>query len=157
AYADQRGIRVVPEIDVPGHCTAMLKAYPQLASVKREYELQRYFGVFDPALDVTKQYTYAFLDTLFTEMCQLFPDEYFHIGGDENTGKDWERSPDIKAYMQQQGLTTLHATADRIYQAPVTHTKKKKKKKMAKKKLLNKLKNAAVNIYNPADLTQRSF
>jgi hexosaminidase len=106
AYADQRGIRVVPEFDVPGHCTAMLKAYPQLASVKRDYELQRYFGVFDPALDVTKEYTYAFLDTLFTEMSQLFPDEYFHIGGDENTGKDWERSPDTKAYMQQKGMTT---------------------------------------------------
>ncbi len=106
AYADQRGIRVVPEFDVPGHCTAMLKAYPQLASVKREYELQRYFGVFDPALDVTKEYTYAFLDTLFTEMSQLFPDEYFHIGGDENTGKDWERSPDTRAYMQQKGITT---------------------------------------------------
>ncbi len=106
AYADQRGIRVVPEFDVPGHCTAMLKAYPQLASIKREYELQRYFGVFDPALDVTKEYTYAFLDTLFTEMSQLFPDEYFHIGGDENTGKDWERSPAIKAYMQQKGMTT---------------------------------------------------
>ncbi len=105
-YADQRGIRVVPEFDVPGHCTAMLKAYPQLASVKMEYELQRYFGVFDPALDVTKEYTYAFLDTLFTEMSRLFPDEYFHIGGDENTGKDWERSPDTKAYMQQKGMTT---------------------------------------------------
>jgi hexosaminidase len=106
AYADQRGIRVVPEFDVPGHCTAMLKAYPQLASVKRDYELQRYFGVFDPALDVTKEYTYTFLDTLFTEMSQLFPDEYFHIGGDENTGKDWERSPDIKTYMRQKGMTT---------------------------------------------------
>jgi hexosaminidase len=105
-YADQRGIRIVPEFDVPGHCTAMLKAYPQLASVKRDYELQRYFGVFDPTLDVTKEYTYAFLDTLFTEMSQLFPDEYFHIGGDENNGKDWERSPDTKAYMQQKGMTT---------------------------------------------------
>ena len=84
----------------------MLKAYPQLASVKRDYELQRYFRVFDPALDVTKEYTYAFLDTLFTEMSRLFPDEYFHIGGDENTGKDWERSPDTKAYMQQKSMTT---------------------------------------------------
>ncbi|MEP7108709.1 MAG: family 20 glycosylhydrolase, partial [Ferruginibacter sp.] len=106
AYADQRGIRVVPEFDVPGHCTAMLKAYPLLASVNRDYELQRYYGVFDPALDVTKDYTYAFLDTLFTEMSKLFPDEYFHIGGDENTGKDWNRSPDIRAYMQQKGMTT---------------------------------------------------
>lgn len=106
AYADQRGIRVVPEFDVPGHCTAMLKAYPHLAAVPRDYELQRYFGVFDPALDVTKASTYTFLDSLFTEMSALFPDDYFHIGGDENTGKDWDRNPTIKAYMQQKGMTT---------------------------------------------------
>ena len=106
AYADQRGIRIVPEFDVPGHCTSWLKAYPELASVKRDYELQRYFGVFDPALDVTKEYTYEFLDKLFTEMSHLFPDEYFHIGGDENTGKDWDRNPDIKAYMDKKGMTT---------------------------------------------------
>ena len=106
AYADQRGIRIVPEFDLPGHCTSWLKAYPELASVKRDYELQRYFGVFDPALDVTKEYTYVFLDSLFTEMSQLFPDEYFHIGGDENTGKDWDRNPDIKEYMKNKGMTT---------------------------------------------------
>jgi hexosaminidase len=106
AYADQRGIRVVPEFDVPGHCTSWLKAYPELASVKRDYELQRYYGVFDPALDVTKDYTYEFLDKLFTEMSQLFPDEYFHIGGDENTGRDWDRNPDIKSYMQKKGMKT---------------------------------------------------
>jgi len=104
AYADQRGIRIVPEFDVPGHCTAMLRAYPELAAVPRDYGLQRYFGVFDPALDVTKPYTYEFLDKLFGEMAALFPDEYFHIGGDENTGEDWKRSPGISAYMQERGM-----------------------------------------------------
>lgn len=106
AFADQRGIRVVPEFDIPGHCTSWLKAYPELASVKRDYELQRYFGVFDPTMDVTKDYTYEFLDKLFTEMTHLFPDEYFHIGGDENTGKDWAANPDIKAYMDKKGMKT---------------------------------------------------
>ena len=106
AYADQRGIRIVPEFDIPGHCTSWLKAYPELAAVKRDYELQRYFGVFDPALDVTKDYTYRFLDSLFTEMAHLFPDDYFHIGGDENTGKDWDMNPEIRAYMQTKGMTT---------------------------------------------------
>ena len=130
AYADQRGIRVVPEFDVPGHCTAMLKAYPQLASVKREYELQRYYGVFDPALDVTKEYTYAFLDTLFTEMSQLFPDEYFHIGGDENTGKDWERSPDVKAYMKQKGMTTYLQLQTEFISRLLPILQKNKKKMM---------------------------
>jgi hexosaminidase len=103
-YASQRGIRVVPEIDVPGHATAMIKAYPELASIKREYELQRYYGVFDPTLDATKEYTYQFLDSLFGEMTALFPDQYFHIGGDENTGTDWKNSPAIQAYMKKNNI-----------------------------------------------------
>jgi hexosaminidase len=105
-YAGQRGIRVVPEFVVPAHTTAILTAFPELASVKRKYTLQRYFGVFDPVLDPTDPKVYAFLDKLFTEMAALFPDAYFHIGGDENTGKDWENTPHIKAYMKEHGLKT---------------------------------------------------
>jgi hexosaminidase len=130
AYADQRGIRIVPEFDVPGHCTSWLKAYPELASVQREYELQRYFGVFDPALDVTKDYTYKFLDSLFTEMAHLFPDEYFHIGGDENTGKDWDRNPDIKAYMQKKGMTTYRELETEFISRVLPILKKNGKKMM---------------------------
>lgn len=106
-YAGQRGIRVVPEFGVPGHTTAIQTAYPELASIKRDYELERYFGVFDPTLDPTKEETYVFLDKLFTEMAGLFPDDYFHIGGDENTGNDWNNNPAIKAYMKEKGLKTF--------------------------------------------------
>ena len=81
-YADQRGIRIVPEFVVPAHTTAILKAYPEFASVKRDYTLQRYFGVFDPVMDPTNEKLYPFLEKLFTEMSSLFPDKYFHIGGD---------------------------------------------------------------------------
>ena len=130
AYADQRGIRILPEFDVPGHCTSWLKAYPQLASVKRDYELQRYYGVFDPALDVTKDYTYKFLDSLFTEMANLFPDEYFHIGGDENTGKDWDRNPDIKAYMEKKGMTTYRELETEFISRLLPILKKNGKKMM---------------------------
>ena len=130
AYADQRGIRIVPEFDVPGHCTSWLRAYPRLASVKRDYELQRYFGVFDPALDVTKESTYQFLDSLFTEMSKLFPDEYFHIGGDENTGKDWDRNPDIKAYMQKKGMTTYRELETEFISRLLPILKKNGKKMM---------------------------
>jgi hexosaminidase len=105
-YAAQRGIRVVPEFVVPAHTTAILTAYPELASVKRNYTLQRYFGVFDPVLDPTNEKVYPFLAKLFMEMASLFPDEYFHIGGDENTGKDWEAVPHIKAFMQAHGMKT---------------------------------------------------
>ncbi len=130
AYADQRGIRIVPEFDVPGHCTSWLKAYPELASVKRNYELQRYFGVFDPSLDVTKEYTYEFLDNLFTEMAALFPDEYFHIGGDENTGKDWDLNPDIKAYMDKKGMTTYRELETEFIQRLLPILEKNGKKMM---------------------------
>ena len=106
-YADQRGIRIVPEFVVPAHTTAMLVAFPELASVKREYKLQRYFGVFDPVMDPTNPKVYAFLDKLFGEMTALFPDKYFHIGGDENTGKDWQNTPHIKAFMKEKGLKTF--------------------------------------------------
>jgi hexosaminidase len=103
-YAAQRGIRVVPEFVVPAHTTAILTAYPEFASVKRPYTLQRYFGVFDPVLDPTNEAVYTFLNKLFAEMAALFPDAYFHIGGDENTGKDWENTPHIKAFMQAHGM-----------------------------------------------------
>jgi hexosaminidase len=108
-YAHQRGIRVVPEIDVPGHSTAMIYAYPHLASIKRNYQLQDHWGVFDPTLDPTKESTYQFLDTLLTEVASLFPDEYFHIGGDENTGKDWKSNPEIVAFMKSNNLNSTLA------------------------------------------------
>jgi len=108
-YASQRGIRVVPEFVVPAHTTAILTAYPEFASVKRNYHLQRYFGVFDPVMDPTNEKLYPFLEKLFGEMSALFPDQYFHIGGDENTGKDWENTPHIKAFMKARGM---NSTAD---------------------------------------------
>ncbi|MHA4809420.1 beta-N-acetylhexosaminidase [Flavitalea flava] len=104
AYAGQRGIRIVPEFVVPAHTTAILVAFPELASVKKNYTLQRYFGVFDPVMDPTNEKVLPFLDRLFAEMTALFPDDYFHIGGDENTGKDWEKTPHIKAYMKAKGM-----------------------------------------------------
>jgi len=106
-YAGQRGIRIVPEFVVPAHTTAILCSFPEFASVKKTYTLQRYFGVFDPVLDPTNEKVYPFLDKLFTEMAGLFPDNYFHIGGDENTGKDWESTPHIKAFMKEKGMKTF--------------------------------------------------
>ncbi len=107
AYASQRGIRIVPEFVVPAHTTAILTAYPQWASVKRKYSLQRYFGVFDPVMDPTNERLYPFLDTLFSEMASLFPDAYFHIGGDENTGKDWQSEPHIRRFMAERGMKSF--------------------------------------------------
>ena len=108
-YAGDRGIRVVPEFDVPGHGTAFLTAYPEFASKKDlDYSIERFAGIFDPTLDPTNDKTYEFLDTLFKEVAPLFPDVYFHIGGDENEGKHWDENPEIQEFMKENGLADNH-------------------------------------------------
>jgi hexosaminidase len=105
-YAADRGIRVMPEFDVPGHATALLVAYPELGSAPGPYVMERNAGIFDPVLDPTNEQTYVFLDKLFTEMAALFPDPYFHIGGDENNGVHWKSNPKIQAFMQKNNMKT---------------------------------------------------
>lgn len=103
-YARDRGIRVVPEFDMPGHATSWFVGYPQLASAKGPYEIERRWGVFDPAMDVTRESTYKFLDGFIGEMARLFPDQYFHIGGDEVNGKQWDQNEAIQVFMKKHGL-----------------------------------------------------
>ena len=104
AYARDRGIRVVPEFDMPAHSSSWLVGYPELASAPGPYEIGRHWGVFDPAIDPTRESTYQFLDTFIGEMSRLFPDEYFHIGGDEVNGHQWSSSPRIQAFLRQHRL-----------------------------------------------------
>jgi hexosaminidase len=106
AYARERGIRVVPEFDMPGHSTAWFVGYPELASGPGPYEIERKWGVFDPAMDPTEERTYKFLDVFIGEMAALFPDQYFHIGGDEVNGKEWDANPKIQAFMRAHGFKT---------------------------------------------------
>ncbi|MGH9430031.1 MAG: beta-N-acetylhexosaminidase [Terriglobia bacterium] len=106
AYARDRGIRVVPEFDMPGHATAWFVGYPELASGPGPYQIERDFGIFDPAMDPTRESTYRFLDAFIGEMAALFPGPYFHIGGDEVNGKQWDRNPRIQAFMRQHGMKT---------------------------------------------------
>jgi hexosaminidase len=106
AYAHDRGIRIVPEFDMPGHSTAWFVGYPELASGPGPYQIERKWGVFDPAMDPTQERTYKFLDAFIGEMAKLFPDQYFHIGGDEVNGKQWDTNPQIQAFMRAHGLKT---------------------------------------------------
>ncbi|GAA4274814.1 family 20 glycosylhydrolase [Aquimarina gracilis] len=108
-YAADRGIRVVPELDVPGHASAILTAYPELGSKKdTKYNIERYAGVFDPTLDPTNEKTYELLSDLFKEVASLFPDPYVHIGGDENEGKHWDENPEIMAFKKKHGFESNH-------------------------------------------------
>jgi hexosaminidase len=104
AYAAARGIRVVPEFDIPGHTLSWLVAYPELASGAGPFEIGRHFGIFDPVLDPTREWTYTFLDAFIGEMSALFPDPFFHIGGDEVNGKAWTQSKEVQAFGKAHGL-----------------------------------------------------
>jgi hexosaminidase len=107
-YADERGIRVVPEFDIPGHATSWFMGYPELASAPGPYTIERKFGIKDPTFDPTKEETYTFFDAFFKEMSALFPDEYMHIGGDENNGKQWKANPQIQGYMKANNIANNH-------------------------------------------------
>jgi hexosaminidase len=104
AYARARGIRVVPEFEMPGHSTAWLVAYPELASGTKPSEIRREFGVSNYAIDPTREATYIFIDRFMTEMAQIFPDAYMHIGGDETPAPDWKTNPRILAFMKAHSL-----------------------------------------------------
>ncbi|MFZ0138210.1 MAG: family 20 glycosylhydrolase [Candidatus Sulfotelmatobacter sp.] len=108
AYARDRGIRVVPEFDIPGHTSAWFVGYPDLASAPGPFHIEREFGVFDPVMDPTRESTYKFLDTFIGEMAAIFPDHFMHIGGDENNGVEWKANPRIQAFMREHNL---HDTA----------------------------------------------
>jgi len=103
AYARGRGIRVVPELEMPGHSTAIFVGYPEIAATPGPFKIDEEWGVMDPAIDPTKEQTYKFLDELIGEMAKLFPDHYFHIGGDEVNGKAWDSNPKIQEFKKAHG------------------------------------------------------
>src|SRR5271165_3551568 len=103
-YARDRGIRVVPEFDMPGHSTAWFVGYPELASGPGPYQIWQAWGVADPAMNPTDEKTYKFLNELFAEMGKIFPDQYFHIGGDEVNGKEWDANPNIQEFMKSHNI-----------------------------------------------------
>jgi hexosaminidase len=100
AYAHDRGIRVIPEFDMPGHSRSWFLGYPELASGPGPYTLES--G--DPIIDPTRESTYKFLEKVIAEMAKLFPDAYFHIGGDEVDGKQWDSNPQIQAFIHSHGM-----------------------------------------------------
>lgn len=99
AYARDRGIRVVPEFDMPGHSNAWFVAYPQYASGSGPYTIGRHWSGYKGIFDPTRASVYRFIDGFIGEMSALFPDEYWHIGGDEVDGTQWKQNPRIQKFM----------------------------------------------------------
>jgi hexosaminidase len=115
----------VPEFDVPGHALAMLHAYPEYAS--GAVAGRDAVAAMGSALNPAKPETFTFLDRLFGEMATLFPDQYFHVGGDEISGADWQANPHVQEFMQANGLQSLGALEcyffTRVRQSVVAHGK----------------------------------
>ncbi len=107
-YARDRGIRVVPEFDMPGHTSSWFVGHPELASAPGPYAIQRHWGVMEAAMDPTREEVYEFLDAFIGEMAELFPDPYMHIGGDEVNGKQWDANGDIQDFMREHGMADNH-------------------------------------------------
>lgn len=103
-YAAERHITVIPEIDLPGHMLAALAAYPELGNGTGPYEVAKWWGVFDQIL-APKEETFQFLEDVFTEVLEIFPSEYIHIGGDEAPKTEWKKSAQAQEVIKQLGLT----------------------------------------------------
>jgi hexosaminidase len=103
-YAAERGIRVMPEFDIPGHSTSWFVAYPEFSSAPGTYGIERKYGVFGQAFNPADERIYPFFDAFLKEMSALFPDPYLHIGGDEVEGHQWDANPAIQAFKKKNGL-----------------------------------------------------
>lgn len=104
-YARVRGMEIIPEIDMPGHTRSMIAAYPHLSCFGEKTELCQFDGIFEKILCPGKDETFEFIEKLLTEVCALFPDDRFHIGGDEAPKTEWKKCPHCKARMEALGLT----------------------------------------------------
>ena len=119
-YAADRFVNILPEIDVPGHSLAALASYPELSCIPGEYYVspgdrfmvwpgggQHFYGLIDNTLCPANEKVYEFLDKVFTEVAQLFPFQYIHMGGDETARNFWEKDEQIKALMKKENLKNL--------------------------------------------------
>ena len=121
AYAGRLGITVVPELDLPGHMVAALASYPELGCTGGPYEVRKVWGIAKEVLCPGKEETFAFLEGVLDEICELFPSEYIHIGGDECPKDAWKQCPHCQKRIAALGLKDDdHASKEQRLQNYVT-------------------------------------
>lgn len=109
AYAAERSITVLPEIEMPGHAVAALTAYPELGCVGAGYTVRTSWGIADDVFCAGKEAVFTFLENVLSEVLELFPGEYIHVGGDECPKVRWEHCPHCQARIKAEGLADEHA------------------------------------------------
>lgn len=137
AYAAERNIMVIPEIDVPGHATAAIACYPEISCSGKPVEVEPHFGIFKNNLCCAKDAAYKFIKTVIDELCEIFPAPYFHIGGDEVESEAWDNCPDCQALMKKEGLedhVALHGYFNNIL---IEHLRKHGKRVIGWNDMLN--------------------
>jgi len=107
AYAGKQHITVIPEIELPGHSSAALAAYPEFGNTKGPYEVAKRWGIFKEIYAPTEE-TFTFLEDILSEVMDLFPSKYIHIGGDEALKDEWEESAYAQEVIQREGLKDEH-------------------------------------------------
>ena len=104
-YAADRFITVIPEIDMPGHMIAALAAYPDMGCTGGPYKVSQIWGIMPDVLCLGNEKTYQFCEDVLSEMMDIFPSEYIHLGGDETPNVRWKECPKCKALMAKENLT----------------------------------------------------
>jgi len=107
-YARTRFVDVMPEIELPGHSVAALAGYPELSCTGGPFEVRQAWGVAADVYCAGKEETFEFLENVLSEVVELFPFEYFHIGGDESPKIRWENCPDCQKRIKEEGLANEH-------------------------------------------------
>ena len=116
AYAADRHITVIPEIDLPGHMQAAVATYPELGCTGGPYEMRCTWGISEDVLCAGNEKTYAFIEDVLDEVCELFPSEMIHIGGDECPKVAWKKCPKCQAKIKALGLTDKGSKAEHFLQ-----------------------------------------
>ncbi len=118
AYAADRYINIIPEIDMPGHMLGALEAYPELGCTGGPYQVWRIWGISEDVLCIGNDKTLKFIEDVLTELIDVFPSKYIHIGGDECPKTSWKKCPKCQARITSLGLVTdEHHTAEERLQS----------------------------------------
>lgn len=126
AYAADRYVTIIPEVDLPGHMQAALAAYPELGCTGGPYEVWRQWGVSDQVLCAGNDSVLQFIDDVLTEVMEIFPSTYIHVGGDECPKSEWVKCPKCQARIKALGLKTdaKHSKEERLQSFIINHAEK---------------------------------